>query len=98
MAIQYIKENFITRSKGHNALKAVAYRANARLYCERTGETFDFRKKSDCVYAGILLPESAYNDTLTPENHPFLNRENLWNGVEDIENRSQPTKDSTAGL
>lgn len=86
MAIGYIKERYITRSQGHNAVKSAAYRANERLYCERTGKTFDYTDKGDCVYAGILLPESAYNEQYNSSNHPFNDREKLWNAVEEIEN------------
>jgi Ti-type conjugative transfer relaxase TraA len=86
MAIQYINARFISRSGGHNALSAAAYRANEKLHCERTGETFDYSNKGDCVYKNILLPDTAYNDKYTKESHPYNNRESIWNAVEHIEN------------
>lgn len=86
MAIKYINAGALSRSKGHNAVKSAAYRANEELYCERTGKTYDYTGKGDCVYKNILLPDSAYTNGFTKENHPFNDRGNLWNAVEEIEN------------
>ncbi len=85
MAIQYIKENFIRRSHGHNAVKSAAYRANEKLYCERTGEEFNYSEKGDCIYSNIMIPETAYNENFDVTNHPFNDRQELWNAVEQIE-------------
>ena len=62
MAIQYIKENYVRRSKGHNAVEHSAKRSCSKLSCYRTGKTFDFSDRMGCVYSEILLPETAYND------------------------------------
>ena len=86
MAIKYINAGALSRSKGHNAVKSAAYRANEELYCERTGKTYDYTGKGDCVYKNILLPDSAYTNGFTKDNHPFNDRSNLWNAVEEIEN------------
>jgi len=85
MAIQYINASVITRSKGHNALSAAAYRANEKLHCERTSRTFDYTNKGDCVHAEILLPKSAYLDGSKKDGHPFHSREKMWNSIEQIE-------------
>ena len=86
MAIKYINAGALSRSKGHNSVKSAAYRANEDLYCELTGKTYNYTGKGDCVYKDILLPDSAYANGLTKENHPFSDRNNLWNAVEEIEN------------
>jgi|TARA_R110002167_G_scaffold184717_1_gene385195 Ti-type conjugative transfer relaxase TraA len=96
MAIQYIRERYITRSNGHNALAAAAYRANETLYCERTGTTYNYSNKGDCVYSQILLPEAAYDEKTNDSNHPFLDRETLWNAVEEAE--SSHNRRATAQL
>ncbi len=85
MAIDYIHASFISRSFGHNALAAAAYRANENLHCQQTGKTFDYENKTDCVHKTILLPESAYNESIHGD-HPFTDREKLWNAIEKIEN------------
>ena len=84
MAIDYIHASFISRSCGHNALAAAAYRANENLYCQQSGKTFDYENKTDCVHKTILLPESAYDESINGD-HPFSDREKLWNAVEKIE-------------
>lgn len=96
MAIKWINASFISRSNGHNALNAAAYRSNERLYCEKSGQMFDYTRKSDCIYSEILLPESAFNSDLNVANHPYKIRENLWNVVEYSE--SQHNRRDTAQL
>lgn len=85
MAIQFIMPTVMSRSEGYNAVRSAAYRANESLYCETTGATYDYTDKGDCVYKNILLPQSAFNDKLNEDNHPFKNRGKLWNKVEYVE-------------
>jgi len=79
----------VCRSQGQSAVAAAAYRAGATLHDERTGETKDFSRRAWSV---------LYTRILTPENAPawMRDRQRLWNGVEQREDRS--TKRSTAQL
>ena len=86
MAIEYIRINVMSRSTGANALEAAAYRSNSKMYDEQLGQTFDYTKKTDCVYANTILPESAFTDEYKNSNHPYQDREKLWNAVELKEN------------
>lgn len=81
MAIFHMSAQMLTRSKGHTATKAAAYRHAAKITDEKTGEVHDFTRKKG-VYASM---------TLTPENTPDHLKESpeaLWNAVEKSENRS----------
>ena len=86
MAIEYIRINVMSRSTGANALEAAAYRSNSKMHDEQLEQTFDYTKKSDCVYAHTVLPESAFSQDINVSNHPFNDREKLWNAVELKEN------------
>ena len=79
----------VSRSEGHSAIAAAAYRAGEKLHDERTGEIKDYQRRSWSV---------LYTRILTPENAPswMLDRQRLWNGVEHREDRS--TKPDTAQL
>ena len=96
MAINYINESFVTRRKGHNAVRGSAYRSNQKFHCDRTGKTFDYTKKTDCVYKEVMLPLSAFTGGVSKKSHPLYNREKLWNKVEEIE--SQHNRHATAQL
>ena len=87
MAINYINVNIMSRSNGANALEASAYRSNSKMYDEQIGQVFDYTSKQDCVYSNIMLPESAFNGDFDISNHPFNDREKLWNAVELKENK-----------
>ena len=86
MAIEYIRINVMSRSTGANALEAAAYRSNSKMHDEQLEQTFDYTKKSDCVYAHTVLSESAFSQDINVSNHPFNDREKLWNAVELKEN------------
>ena len=86
MAIEFIKIGAMSRSNGANALEASAYRSNSKLYDSSIGQTFDYTKKQDCVYTNIILPETAFNQNINVSNHPYNDREKLWNAVEEKEN------------
>ena len=92
MPIQYCQPTFIKRSEGQNAVRSAAYRSNEKLYCEHTGEEFNYAGKGDCVYSNIILPDSAYSDGFEKKNHPLLDRETLWNAVEEAENSHKRRK------
>ncbi|HAT2049520.1 TPA: Ti-type conjugative transfer relaxase TraA [Legionella pneumophila] len=80
MAIAFAQVSIHSRSKGHSAVAAAAYRSGAKLYDHRIGHTYDFSKRDDVVFSEILLPEGVTD--------LFLERDYLWNEVERAENRS----------
>ena len=79
MAIFHFSAKVFTRSKGHHAVMAAAYRSGSRLTCERTGLVFNFTRKREVEYLAILAPEGA------PE--WVFDRERLANAVETSESR-----------
>lgn len=75
MAIEFARVHILSRSAGHTAVKAAAYRAGEKLRDDRIGRTADYsHRASDVLVAKILLPKGA--DT------SFSDRETLWNAVE----------------
>ena len=47
MAIFHSSTKVFTRSKGHHAVMAAAYRSGTRMTCDRTGLVFNFTRKSE---------------------------------------------------
>jgi ATP-dependent exoDNAse (exonuclease V) alpha subunit len=92
VAISFARLTVHTRSKGHSAVAASAYRAGVALYDERTGETHDYRGRKDVMYSEVLLPEGA--------SELFFAREILWNKAEFCEKRkdAQICKELTLAL
>lgn len=92
MAIAFARVSIHSRSKGHSAIAASAYRSASKLFDERTGINYDYSNRSDVVFSEILLPAIA--------NSNLQNRELLWNEVERVENRvnSQLCKDVVLAL
>ena len=92
MAIAFARVSIHTRSKGHSAVAASAYRTATRLLDERTGTNYDFHNRSEVAFSEIILPHGA--------NSKFHNRGFLWNEVERVENRinSQLCKDVVLAL
>ncbi|HEY2566757.1 MAG TPA: Ti-type conjugative transfer relaxase TraA, partial [Candidatus Aquirickettsiella sp.] len=92
MAIAFARISYHSRSQGHSAVAGAAYRAGVELKDDRTGETHNFKNRSDVVYSEILLPEDAASH--------FKNREVLWNAVEaaEIRKNSQIAKDIVLAL
>jgi Ti-type conjugative transfer relaxase TraA len=80
MGIEFARSHVLSRSAGHSAVKAAAYRSGEKLHDERTGRTADYsHRSSDVLSAQILLPEGA--------DEKFLDRETLWSAVEDREDQ-----------
>jgi hypothetical protein len=79
MAIYHLSAKVIKRSKGQSAVACAAYRAGGVLHDERTGERYDYTRKSGIDDSYILAPENA----------PawVYNRNELWNAVEKSEKR-----------
>ena len=75
MAIEFARAHVLSRSAGHSAVKAAAYRAGEKLKDERTGRVADYsHRKGDVLASKILLPEGA--------DPSFSDRETLWSAVE----------------
>ena len=79
MAIYHCSLRVFSRSEGHSAVAAAAYRAGAVLKDERTSRIHRYEKRHGVKNAFILAPNSA------PEN--LLSRASLWNAAEASENR-----------
>jgi len=79
MAGYHKSVGIVKRSEGRSATAAAAYRAGERIEDRRTGEVFDYSRKQDVVSAEILAPEGV----------PawVYDRAELWNRVEESENR-----------
>ena len=79
MAIFHFTAKIIGRSSGRSSTSASAYRAGVKITDRRTGMIFDFTRKSGCDDSVILAPENA----------PawVYDRSELWNRVEEKENR-----------
>ena len=92
MAIAFAQATIHTRSKGHSAIAAAAYRAGIKLSDERTGLIHDFKKRADVNFSEVLLPEGVSDK--------FEDRDYLWNQLELAERRknSQLCKDIVLAL
>ena len=79
MAIYRCEFKIISRSAGHRACAAAAYRAASKISDQRYGMTHDYSRKSNVAASFIL----------TPENAPawMRDRTELWNAVEAAERR-----------
>jgi len=79
MAIYHCRLRTFSRSHGHSAVAAAAYRAGEILRDERTNQIHRYEKRSGVLSAFILAPNSA------PKK--FQDRACLWNAAEHAENR-----------
>ncbi len=93
MAIEYASTSILSRSKGHSAIKASAYRSGDKMYDDRIGLTVNYaHRKHEVIFSEIMLPKGV--------DIAFTDRETLWNAVEDSEHRkdSQLAKDHVIAL
>jgi len=75
MAIEFARSSILSRSAGHTAIKAAAYRAGERLVDERIGRVANYAHRADEVrHSEILLPAGADSS--------FGDRKTLWEAVE----------------
>lgn len=79
MALYHFSVGRISRSAGHSAIAAAAYRSGEKLYDEYYGEVQDYTRKGGVMESMILLPERA-PDRLS-------DRQTLWHEVECQEKR-----------
>ncbi len=76
MAIYHFQMKTLSRSEGRSATAAAAYRAGQKIEDERTGQTYDYSRRS-----GVLMAE-----VITPGGQP-VDRAQLWNVAEAAEKR-----------
>lgn len=77
MAIYHCSIQPISRSDGRSIVACAAYRAGEKLECDTYGKTQDYTRKTGIEYKQIFAPTGANPD--------LLNRQNLWNQVEQSE-------------
>ncbi len=78
MATYHLRAKVIQRSAGQSAVKSAAYRHGVRLWDERLGCAFRYRK-----------PDLRHSEILAPEGAPdwVFSRRELWNRAEAAERR-----------
>lgn len=77
--IYHLEVRTISRSQGRSAPAAAAYRSATVQTDERTGETFDYRRKRGVLYSAIVLPKLAPKEC--------RKRSTLWHLAESSETR-----------
>ncbi|MGX5700966.1 MobQ family relaxase [Acinetobacter kookii] len=77
MAIYHFSEKNISRSDGRSAVACAAYRSGEKLIDHTYGKTQDYTKKNGVEYSCIYAPDNT--------NKKLLDRQNLWNAVEQAE-------------
>lgn len=92
MALFYFNAKLLSRSAGHNAVAAAAYRSGSRLRCERTGAVKNYLHKREVVLSAIHAPDGAPSWV--------HDRAQLWNTVETGETRknSQLAREIVLGI
>ena len=75
MAIYRLEAKPVKRSEGRNAVAAAAYRSAERLHDERTGQVFDYDRRSGVLHTEICAPDNAPTWA--------TDRQSLWQAVED---------------
>ena len=83
MAIYHFSVKTISRSAGRSAVACSAYRSGEKLNCERYGKEQDYTKKQGVEFKNIYAPKNAKKE--------LLDRQNLWNSVEQAERRKDAT-------
>lgn len=92
MAIEFARVLVHSRSKGHSAVSAAAYRSGQTLFDERKGISVGHHGRHDVAHSEIILPDGA--------SEVFNDRNFLWNEVERAEKRidAQLCKDYVIAL
>ncbi|WP_350304393.1 MobQ family relaxase [Photorhabdus viridis] len=81
MAIFHLDFKIVKRSEGKSSVAKAAYHARCRITDERTGDTYDYSRRTDLYGHFILAPTNA------PE-HIIKDSTALWNEVERVERQS----------
>ena len=78
MAFFHLDFKIVKRSEGRSSVAKAAYHARCRITDERTGDTYDYSRRTDLYGHFILAPADA------PE-HIIKDSTTLWNEVERVE-------------
>ncbi|HAI2346100.1 TPA: MobA/MobL family protein [Escherichia coli] len=78
MAIFHLDFKIVKRSEGRSSVAKAAYHARTRITDERTGDTYDYSRRTDLYGHFILAPVNA------PQ-HIVKDSTTLWNEVERVE-------------
>ncbi|EBH5439205.1 MobA/MobL family protein [Salmonella enterica subsp. enterica] len=81
MAIFHLDFKIVKRSEGRSSVAKAAYHARIRITDERTGDTYDYSRRTDLCGHFILAPVNA------PE-HIVKDSTALWNEVERVERQN----------
>ncbi|HEF0028274.1 TPA: MobA/MobL family protein [Citrobacter freundii] len=81
MAIFHLDFKIVKRSEGKSSVAKAAYHARTRITDERTGDTYDYSRRTDLYGHFILAPANA------PE-HIVKDSTALWNEVEKVERQN----------
>lgn len=79
MAIYHFSVKAISRSDGRSAVACAAYRSAEKLVCDYYGKEQDYTKKTGVEFTNIYAPKNTQKE--------LLDRNQLWNAVEKVENR-----------
>lgn len=87
MAIFHLDFKIVKRSEGRTSVAKAAYHARTRITDERTGDTYDYSRRTDLYGHFILAPVNA-------PTHIVESSSALWNEVERVErqNNGQTTR------
>ena len=83
MAIYHFSVKTISRSAGRSVVAAAAYRSGEKLQDDRYGKEQDYTKKTGVEFTNIYAPENTKKE--------LLDRQELWNAVEQVERRKDAT-------
>ncbi|EBV8518376.1 MobA/MobL family protein [Salmonella enterica subsp. enterica serovar Mbandaka] len=81
MAIFHLDFKIVKRSEGKSSVAKAAYHARTRITDERTGDTYDYSRRTDLYGHFILAPVNA------PQ-HIVKDSTALWNEVERVERQN----------
>lgn len=81
MAIFHLDFKIVKRSEGKSSVAKAAYHARCRITDERTGDTYDYSRRTDLYGHFILAPVNA------PQ-HIVKDSTALWNEVESVERQN----------
>lgn len=81
MAIFHLDFKIVKRSEGRSSVAKAAYHARTRITDERTGDTYDYSRRTDLYGHFILAPVNA------PQ-HIVKDSTALWNEVESVERQN----------
>ncbi|CAK9885325.1 MAG: Mobilization protein A [Candidatus Erwinia impunctatus] len=81
MAIFHLDFKIVKRSEGRSSVAKAAYHARCRITDERTGDTYDYSRRTDLCGHFILAPVNA-------PSHILKDSTALWNEVEKVERQN----------